>query len=176
MSHSTDNPITTTTPKNVVTRTATDSVAASPQSIWRTLSDDFLDVSKWAGGVNSSEANPSTPTGFNGSPHGGRICDVDGIGTTDERIVAYDASQRTLTYTLSAKKIPFFVKSMTSTWSVFAGPDESSSRVSLTVTATTKGILSRPGKIPLTKMISGAAPGLLGDLKIWAESPDYSDS
>jgi hypothetical protein len=176
MNQSSDNPLAAREAKNVVTRTATDTVAASSPSIWRTLSDDFLDVSKWAGGVNSSTANPSTPTGFNGSPHGGRVCDVEGIGITDERIVAYDAHQRTLTYTISAKKIPFFVESMTSTWSVLAGPDESSSRVSLTVTATTKGILGRLGKIPLTKMISGAAPGLLGDLKAWAEAPEHSDS
>jgi hypothetical protein len=176
MNQSTDNPLAARDTKNVVTRTATDTVAASSASIWRTLSDDFLDVSKWAGGVNSSTANPSTPTGFNGSPHGGRVCDVDGIGITDERIVAYDADQRTLTYTISAKKIPFFVESMTSTWSVLAGSDESSSQVSLTVTAMTKGIFGRLGKIPLTKMISGAAPGLLVDLKTWAESPEHGGS
>jgi hypothetical protein len=176
MSQTTDNPLSTRESRNVVTRTATDTVAASPPSIWRTLSDDFLDVATWAGGVNSSHANPSTPTGFNGSPHGGRVCDVDGIGITDERIVAFDAEHRTLTYTISAKKIPFFVESMTSTWSVLAGPDESSSLVSLTVTATTKGLFGRIGKIPLTKMISGAAPGLLGDLKTWAESPEHDGS
>jgi hypothetical protein len=176
MSQSTDNPFVTKATKNVVTRTATDTVVASPSSIWRTLSDGFLDVSTWAGGVNSSTANPATPTGFNGSPHGGRICDVDGIGITEERIVAFDADRRTLTYTISAKKIPFFVESMTSTWSVLDGADDSSSRVSLTVTATTKGVFGRLGKIPLTKMISGAAPGLLGDLKTWAESPEHDHS
>jgi hypothetical protein len=176
MSQSTDNPLTTQTSKNLVTRTASDTVAASPSSIWQTLSDDFLEVSQWAGGVKTSTANIATPTGFNGSPHGGRVCDVDGIGITDERIVAYDAGQRTLTYTISAKKIPFFVDSMTSTWSVLDGPDEASSRVSLTVSATTKGIFGRVGKIPLTKMISGAAPGLLNDLKTWAELPEPDSS
>jgi hypothetical protein len=173
MSQSTDNPLTTQTSKNLVTRTATDVVAASPSSIWRTLSDGFLDISQWAGGVTTSTANAATPTGFNGSPHGGRVCDVDGIGITDERIVAYDASQRTLTYSISAKKIPFFVESMTSTWSVLAGPDESHSNVALTITATTKGIFGRLGKAPITKMISRAAPGLHNDLKTWAESPAF---
>jgi hypothetical protein len=176
MSQSTDPHLAASQPKNVVTRTATDTVAASPQSIWQTLSDDFLNVSKWAGGVNSSRANPSTPAGFNGSPHGGRVCEVDRIGVTDERIVAYDADQRTLAYSVSAKKIPFFVESMTSTWSVLAGADESSSSVSLTVTATTKGIFGRLGKVPLNKMISGAAPGLLADLKAWSESPEQGGS
>jgi len=170
MSHSTDNTSATDTGKNVVTRTATDTVAASPETVWRILSDDFLEVSTWAGGVTSSKANPATPSGFNGSPHGGRLCDVDGIGLTDERIVAFDAGQRILGYTISAKKIPFFVESMTSTWSVLPGPDDAQASVSLTVTSTTKGLFGRIGKIPLTKMISGAAPGLLADLKTWTES------
>jgi hypothetical protein len=174
MSYSNNTTPPATKTKNVVTQTACDTVTAPADSIWRILSDDFLDVSEWAGGVTSSKANPATPSGFNGSPHGGRVCDVDGMGPTDERIVAFDAGQRTLSYTLSAKKIPFFVESMTSTWSVLPGGDDSESRVSLTVTAITKGMFGRVGKIPLTKMIVGAAPGLLGDLKTWAESPNRS--
>lgn len=175
MSHSIDNAAPGTS-KNVVTRTATDTLPASPETIWRVLSDDFLEVSRWAGAVRSSKANPATPSGFNGSPYGGRVCDVDGIGLTDERIVAFDAIERTLAYTVSAKKIPFFVESMTSTWSVLPGADDSHASVSLTVTAKTKGLLGRVGKIPLTKMISGAAPGLLADLKTWAETPDRASS
>jgi hypothetical protein len=155
--------------KNIVSKTATDMVAASPEAIWKVLADDFLDVSKWAGGVKTSTANPATPTGFNGSPHGGRICDVDGIGITDERVVAYDPGGRTMTYTVSAKKIPFFVDSMTSTWCVLPGDSPGDARVTLTVQAVTKGLFGKVGKIPLNKMISGAAPGLLGDLKKWAE-------
>jgi hypothetical protein len=172
MSHATDNTEPAATSKKLVSRTATDTVAAPPATVWQILSDDFLEISTWAGGVRSSKANPATPTGFNGSPHGGRVCDVDGIGITDERIVAFDPSQRTLTYTVSAKKIPFFVESMTSSWSVLPGSDDSHASISLTVTATTKGLLGRVGKIPLNKMISGAAPGLLADLKTWAETPD----
>jgi hypothetical protein len=161
--------------KNLVIRTATDTVAAPAESVWNVLSDDFIGVSKWAGGVKTSEANPATPTGVNGSPYGGRICDVDGIGLTDERIVAYDASERTMTYSVSAKKIPFFVDSMTSMWRVDPGDNESTSKVSLTVQATTKGLFGRIGKIPLNKMISGAAPGLLADLKTWVESAERSE-
>jgi hypothetical protein len=155
--------------KNVVSKTATDTVDASPEAIWKILAEDFLDISKWAGGVNTSTANPATPTGFNGSPHGGRVCDVDGIGLTDERVVVYDPDRRTIAYSVSAKKIPFFVDSMTSTWSIVPGNSPSNARVTLTVQAVTKGLFGKVGKIPLNKMISGAAPGLLGDLKKWAE-------
>lgn len=158
------------TSKNRVACTATETVAASPETIWKILSDDFLNVSEWAGGVNSSKANPDAPAGPNGSPYGGRICDVDGIGVTDERVIAYDAAARTLAYSISAKKIPFFVDSMTSSWSVVQGADPATSTVSLTVAATTKGIFGGIGTFPLKKMISGAAPGLLGDLRKFAEA------
>ncbi len=170
------NPTTATSPeafrtaRNLVSRTASDSVAASSESIWRILSDDFLDISAWAGGVTSSTANPATPTGLNGSPHGGRVCDVDGLGLTDERIVAYDADRRLLSYDIAAKKLPFFVTSMGATWSVQPGDDPSSARVTLTVEARTKGLFGGIGKIPLGRMLSGTAPGLLGDLKTWAEA------
>lgn len=162
--------------RSVVERSATGHVAASPAAVWRILSDDFLEISTWAGGVRTSGANPNTPTGFNGSPHGGRVCDVDGLGVTDERVIAFDADQRLLTYSVVADKIPFFVDTMTSTWLVRPGGDESSSRVTLTVKARTKGIIGRIGQIPLGRMLSGAAPGLLGDLTTWAETSEAATS
>ncbi len=175
------NPIDTTsahphTDRNLVTRSARGTVNASPDSVWQILSVDFLEISKWAGGVISSTANPATPNGLDGSPYGGRICDIEGMGLTDERIVAYDASRRTLAYSIAAKKIPFFVESMTSTWSVQPEADISSARVTLTVQARTKGIFGRIGQVPLRKMLSGAAPGLLGDLTTWAESSPGRDT
>lgn len=54
--------------------------------------------------MNTSATNPDTPNGFNGSPHGGRICDVDGLGTTDERITGYVA--RTPLRTMLGKSAP----------------------------------------------------------------------
>jgi len=153
-----------------VARTATDTVAALPEAVWAILSDDFLEVSRWAGGVTSSVANPETPSGVNGSPHGGRICEVKGLGTTDERIVEFDADQRTLAYVISAAKTPFFVESMRSEWSVQPGTQPETSLVTLTVQARTKGLFGPVGKVPLGRMLSGAAPGLLGDLKAHAEA------
>jgi len=155
--------------KRSITVTVTDTVAASPEAIWGVLSDDFLEVSTWARGVNTSTANPKTPTGINGSPHGGRVCDVDGLGLTDERITAYDATQRTLTYSVSAEKQPFFVKSMSSAWSVQPGSDKNSAVVTLTLEAHTKGLFGGIGRMPLRPMLSKGAPALLRDLKVRAE-------
>jgi len=133
--------ITTRTDTRLVEVTVTDTVAASPEVIWSILSDDFLHVSTWARGVNTSVANPKTPTGINGSPHGGRVCEVDGLGITDERITAYDAAQHTLSYSVAAQKKPFFVEALGSTWSVQPGVDANSAVATLTVEAHTKGLL-----------------------------------
>ena len=72
-----------------VTRTSTTTIAADAQAVWDELDANFLEISKWAGGVKSSVANPATPEGLNGSAHGGRVCEVAGVGTTDERIIGY---------------------------------------------------------------------------------------
>jgi hypothetical protein len=154
---------------NIVSAVSTQEVNAPADKIWAQLADNFLNVSDWAGGVNTSVANPATPTGFNGSPHGGRICDVDGMGVTDERVVGYDATNKMISYTISSRKIPFFVETMTSTWTVVA-LSQTQSSLTLTVTAKTKGLIGRLAAKPLSKMVNGAAPGLLGDLKTYMQT------
>lgn len=147
-----------------VKRTSTTSIAASPDTVWGQLDAGFLDISEWAGGVTSSVANPATPTGLNGSTHGGRICDVDRVGTTDERIVRFDAAARTLTYSVQAEGLPFFVEGLQNTWTV-RSDGRDGSLVDVEMAAFTKGVLGKIGAIPLGRMLGKAAVGLPGDLK-----------
>ena len=51
---------------------------------------------------------------------GGRVCQVVGLGQTDERIVAFDPETRTLSYTLQAEKLPPALSRMQNTWTVRA--------------------------------------------------------
>lgn len=151
-----------------VTKTATLNVKAKPEKIWKVLSDDFLNVSKWAGGVSESGPNPKAKNSKTSAPHAGRICQVDGMGETDERVVEYSSEDMVIAYTIAAKKIPFFVKEMKSRWQVKpSGKD--SSEVTLEVSAETKGLLGYIGQFPIAKMLKGAAPGLAGDLKKYIE-------
>ncbi len=152
-----------------VTKHSTTSIAASADAVWAELDDNFLEISRWAGGVNSSVGNPATPDGFDGSPHGGRICDVDGIGNTDERIINYDKGNRTLSYTVQAEGLPFFVKGLQNTWTV--QPDGADgATVGVEINATTKGLFGKIGSLPLGRMLAKGAAGLPGDLKTHIEA------
>lgn len=153
---------------STVTKTSSTPIAASAEQVWKTLSADFLDISDWAGGVKTSSANPATPDGFNGSPYGGRICDIEGLGLTDERIIAFDADAQTLTYNVSAKGLPFFLDTLQNTWTV--RPDGDSSVVDVQMQAVTKGVLGPVGAIPLGLMLGKAAVGLPQDLKTYVET------
>lgn len=153
---------------SIVTKTSTTAIAASAERIWSELDDNFLGIAAWAGGVKSSEANPAAPLGPNGSAHGGRICDVDGIGRTDERIVNYDRDARTLTYTVAADGLPFFVKGLQNTWTVRStGPE--TAEVDVEIVGTTKGIIGTIAAFPFGRMLGKGAVGLPGDLKAHIE-------
>jgi hypothetical protein len=154
-----------------VTKTSTTSINATADAVWEELDSHFLDISKWAGGVKSSVANPATPMGFNGSTHGGRICDVDGIGPTDERITNFDADTRTLTYSIRAEGLPFFVEGLQNTWTVRSdGPDRSV--VDVEIVGTTKGIVGKLAAFPFGRMLGKGAAGLPADLKNHLERHD----
>ena len=115
--------------------TSTISIDADAQEVWRVLADEFLDNAAWAPGVISSEPNPETPDGINGSRYGGRVSDIEGLGKADVRLVAYDAQARTLTYTLEAENVPPFIEKLQNTWTVTpSGADGSTVDMELEVT------------------------------------------
>ncbi|MDH3299265.1 MAG: SRPBCC family protein [Acidimicrobiia bacterium] len=147
-----------------VTRRSTTTIAADPDTIWKELDVNFLEISNWAGGVKSSVAHPATPEGVNGSAHGGRLCDVEGVGMTDERIIGFDADTRTLTYVVRAEGLPFFVDRLENTWTVRPdGPNGAA--VDVEMTGITKGPVGRVGAFPLGRLLAKAAAGLPDDLR-----------
>lgn len=149
-------------------RTST-TVNASAADVWRILADEFVDISQWAGGVISSVPNPASPQSINGSPVGGRVCDIKGVGLTDERIVTFDPDRREIAYTVRAKGMPSFVESLTSTWTI--APDGAArSRVDMRIVAVTRGFMGAVGSIPLGRMLARESAGLSADLKRHAET------
>lgn len=153
----------------VIDKQASTAVNAPAQEVWRILADEFVEVSRWAGGVLSSRVNPAAVEGVNGSPVGGRVCEVEGVGLTDERIVTFDAEQGAIGYSIRSEGLPSFVTSMTNTWTVV--PDgQGRSRVDVRIKATTSGLLGAVGALPMGRMLGKASTGLLGDLKSYAEA------
>jgi hypothetical protein len=150
-----------------VTRTSATPIKASPEVVWRELDAGFLGISAWAGGVRSSVANPATPGVLNGSAHGGRICDIEGVGETDERLIAFDTEARTMTYSVRASGLPFFVR-LENTWTVRDG-GPGGATVDVVIRGVTKGIIGRLAAFPLGRMLGKAAAGLPGDLKAHLE-------
>ena len=144
-------------------------VNVSPAAAWSILADEFVDISRWAGGVLSSKVNPNAGEGPGGSPVGGRICDVKGLGLTDERIVTFEPEQGVIGYSFAAKGLPSFVTAMRNTWTVVPhGPG--GARIDMRIDATTSGLMGLVGSIPMGRMLGKSAVGLLKDFKTYAEA------
>ena len=151
------------------TLTSTVSIEADADEVWRVLADEFIDVAAWGPGVNSSGPNPDTPEGLNGSRYGGRVCDVEGLGTTNERLVTYDDQVRTLSYTVTAENLPPFIERLQNTWTVTPdGADRSNVDTQLEVTIANSMSESEADDIVNT-MFAGAG-GASTNLKTYIES------
>jgi polyketide cyclase/dehydrase/lipid transport protein len=151
------------------TLTATVSVEADAQEVWRVLADEFADVAAWGPGVNSSGPNPDTPQGLNGSRYGGRVCDVEGLGTTNERLVAFDDQVRTLSYTVEAENLPPFIEKLQNTWTVT--PDGTNrSNVDTQLEVTIDDSMSESEADNIVQTMFGGAAGASTSLKTYIES------
>jgi hypothetical protein len=93
-------------------------IDASVDKLWGIIADDFTEVSNWVDVVKSSQANPATPAGVNGSRHGGRACVVEGLGAIEEKIVAYDNEAHSLSYTVHSPDLPPFLEQLKNSWTV----------------------------------------------------------
>lgn len=155
--------------------TETETVNASADRLWEILSDDFLSVSTWASTVDSSEANPAAVPARAGAATGGRLCEVPGFGQTDERITRHDADNKSIAYSVAAKKIPGFVKGMENTWTVRATGD-SRSTVSIRLSADATGVMGAVMGPMMKKKFASAAARTLADLKIYAETGRVSEA
>ncbi len=80
----------------------------------------------------------------------------------------YDKGKRTLSYTVQADGLPFFVEGLQNTWTVRPDGAERTA-VDVEINATTKGLIGRIGSLPLGRMLAKGAAGLPGDLKTHIE-------
>jgi hypothetical protein len=148
-------------------------IDASAAEVWTVLADEFVDIAAWSPGVKSSGPNPATPDGINGSRHGGRVAEIEGLGHTDVRITAYDAQHLTLSYTVEAENIPGFIERITNTWTVTAdGPASSSLEAMVGITVAESMSTNEQANKAVEAMLA-AGTGATNNLKTYIESDTY---
>jgi hypothetical protein len=101
--------------------------------------------------------------------NGGRICDVAGVGGTDERVIVFDAEARMMTYSVRASGLPFFVDRLENTWPV-SDDGHGGASVDVEIRGITKGIIGRLVGFPLGRILGNAAVGLPSDLNAHVET------
>ncbi len=151
----------------------TTTIDTSADKLWTILADQFTDVGSWSSSVASSGPNQAANIVLDGAPVGGRICEVPGFGSTDERLTHFDADKKTFTYSLTADKIPRFVTGMRNTWTLTSQPG-GKTLVGSQIRGNAGGIM---GALmgPMMKMKFKKTIGdVLTDLKIYAESGEAS--
>ena len=138
-------------------------VNASADKVWQILGTDFNNISEWAGIVLESNAIPDMPEGS------GRICNVKGVGKTLEKLTSFDDAQRKFSFTFENSKIPFFVRKIENTWSV-TPKDNNQSVVQVYADVNLMSVFSQLLGGMMTKQMGKGAEGLLGELKVYAET------
>ncbi|NKB54655.1 MAG: hypothetical protein GKR97_21060 [Rhizobiaceae bacterium] len=153
-----------------INRDATIEISASAEKLWNILADDFTEVSKWVDSVISSGPNPAAPNGLNGSRHGGRVCEVQGIGKTEEILTAYDAENRSLSYSVEAANFPGFLEKIENTWRV-QQIDENNSNVTVSLEISVSGD-GEPGspEVGFAEQIASTVDTAGQQLKSFAEA------
>lgn len=152
-----------------IKRDATIEISASADDLWKILADEFTEVSKWVDAVITSGPNPAAPDGVNGSRYGGRVCDVQGLGKTEEVLTAYDADSHTFSYSVAAANFPDFLTKLETTWSVEpVSQDRAKVKTSLVVDVSGDGSAGSP-QVQFAEQIAGTVDTAGRQLKAYAE-------
>lgn len=142
-------------------------VNASADRIWEIMVDEFTDVAAWASGLASSRPNPRAP-GSDGTPEG-RVCEVPGLGFTDERFTVFDPAGRTFGYSVDAEKVPSFLSGMTNVWTLRPlGPERT--EVTQRLTAQVHGPVGAVLKPVMQRQFGKLLANVKDDLRAYAET------
>lgn len=156
-----------------ITINCTEIVKAEADEVWRVLSGEFGEISHWASGVAESSAKTGTEAGVADAPFAGRVCQIPGLGAADETIVVYDPNSKKLAYTLTAAKLPSFIKNVRNEWSV---ADQGEGQVTVNIRSTTdaSGIVGALAAPIMRFRLRLGMKQLLEDFRVYAETGEVS--
>ena len=129
------------------------------EEVWRFVIDDFSNAHEWAFGTTSCRSGTE-------SEDFDRICDTE-TGKLKDTITKIDDANHVLEFSVSG--LPFFVRSVVSTWSL--------ETISDTETAITVGprietmpVIGNLMEIPMKKALQKLYPELLDDMAVFVET------
>src|SRR3954470_12814116 len=133
-------------------------VAAPADAVWEVVGRRFDRIGEWATAVRTSTAVPA-----------GRVCTtgVRLVPRVTETLVAYDETNRTLTY--EASGMPAFVTLARNTWTVMA-LDDRRCRVTLKARFDTRGLLGLLGRWVILAQVGRTSRYLAEDLRHYVET------
>jgi hypothetical protein len=150
-------------------------VAASADAVWDVIGRRFDRIGEWATAIPASTAIARTvtplPVGqiIGGAPVAGRVCatGVRLVPRVTETLVAYDGTNRTLTY--EASGLPAFVTTARNTWTVIA-LDDRRCPVTLRARFVTRGLLGHLGRWAILAQVGRTSRYLAEDLRRYVET------
>jgi Polyketide cyclase / dehydrase and lipid transport len=157
-------------------------VAAPADAVWNVIGRRFDRIGEWATAIPASTAlPPSAGTAaqavthlaagqiIGSAPVAGRVCTtgVRLVPQVTETLVAYDETNRTLTY--EASGLPAFVTTARNTWTVIA-LDDRRCRVTLRARFVTRGLLGHLGRWAILAQVGRTSRYLAEDLRRYVET------
>jgi Polyketide cyclase / dehydrase and lipid transport len=142
-------------------------IEAPADEVWEVVAHQFHRVGDWATAIPTSTAITGVTARVD-APVIGRVCTtgVQMVPEVEERIVAYDEANRTLSY--EGHGMPEFIKTARNRWHV-QPLDDRRSRVSLVATLEHRGILGQFVYVFLRLQLTRVGPQFLSDLKYYIE-------
>lgn len=146
-------------------------IDASAGTVWQVIAGRFDRIGDWAAAIPSSAAAEGDPGLFDmAAPIPAPVCDtgIRALPQVTETVVAFDATNRTLTYQATAG-MPAFVTAARNTWTVTvlaAGR----CRVDVAAEFATRGVLGRLARAVILARVSRDGRHLLDDLKHYVET------
>lgn len=148
--------------------TSTIIVTAPADAVWEIVAHQFDRIGDWATAIPSSTATTTPPMAGAAVP--GRICrtGLRQAPEVTETVVAYDDTDRTLTYEATAG-LPAFIATARNHWRITA-LDSHRTQVTFTAQVTVRGVLGRLAWWMLLLQVRYTGRHLLTDLKHYVET------
>ena len=131
--------------------------------VWRFVVDDFTNSHEWAFGTTSCRAGTE-------SEDFDRVCDTES-GVLKDTITKVDDANHVLEF--SVEGLPFFVRSVVSTWSLEPVSD-AETEITVGPRIETMPMIGLLMEIPMKKALEKLYPELLNDLAVYIETGEPS--